>query len=304
MINKGLASFIVTFNRPKVLIETIRSICSQTVSPGKVLVVNNGDYVALEDLEFSGIELEQVTMGANGGPAAAAYFALKKLVEEKYEWIQWVDDDDPPRFPDLNEKLFAHLDFLRDDSIGIIAPVGSFFNENRGAAVRVTDDQIRNSKYLYVDTVAGNQCMVINKKVVQAGCLPIPELFFGFEETSFCLKVIKAGYRIVIPTDLFSLYRTAANRWGLTKADIRKIRTPAWRTYYSNRNLLYMFSHEFKKPASVVWIIARILARAFYCFFFRRSNNDSLELMYTLRAIRDGLTKRLGMTVMPEPKRY
>jgi GT2 family glycosyltransferase len=303
MIRSDFAAFIITFNRPEILHRTITHLYTQTVAPAKILIVNNG-----EKLDFStlsrpeGIDLEEHIMGFNSGPAGASHFAMVSLASRNFKWIQWIDDDDPPRIADLNERLFNHLEIVKDHTVGIIAPVGSYFNTRKGIAVRIGNSEIETNPYLDVQTVGGNQCMLINSAVIQKGCLPTSSLFFGFEETNFCLKVLQAGYRIVVPCDLFYEYRNLAGRWGLKKADIRKIEIPAWRNYYSIRNLIYMFLYEFKRPRVVINIIGRISARAFYNLIKHGPSRGFQEFYYTFLGIRDGVQKKLGLTVTPLAK--
>jgi hypothetical protein len=225
-----------------------------------------------------------------------------QLTSHNFKWIQWIDDDDPPRVENLNERLFDHLEIMKDQSIGIIAPVGSYFNSRTGVAIRVKNEDIVTNRYLPVQTVGGNQCMLINSAVVRSGCLPTSSLFFGFEETNFCLKVLHAGFKIVVPCDLFVEYRNLAGRWDLKRSDIRKIEIPAWRNYYSIRNLIFMFLYEFKKPSVVLRILGRVSLRAMYIFLRHGPARGFPELYYTFRAVKDGMQKKLGLTVKPLAK--
>lgn len=303
MVKFDLASFIITFNRPLMLLKTIRQLCLQNVCPSVILVVNNGIIVDLEDLDVpSGVKVKQHLIGSNIGPAGAAHWALQTLAAAGFQWIQWIDDDDPPRLQNLNERLFDHLKILNDESVGIIAPVGSFFDFNKGVTVRVQDYQLKRSGYLSVHTVAGNQCMLINKGVIDRNCLPNPALFFGFEETNFCLKVLNAGYKIIVPCELFAESRTLSKRWNLTSRDIRESEVSAWRSYYSIRNLVYMFLYEFKSRKAVFWTLLRVIPRAFYFLFSKGRRRGFQEIYFTFLAIGHGFSKRLGMTVQPEAK--
>lgn len=301
MIRSDFAAFIITFNRREILQRTIHHIGSQTIAPSKILVVNNGEPLDQSVTStIGGMEVEVHTMGFNSGPAGAAYFAMNALSAQGFRWIQWIDDDDPPKLENLNERLFAHLENLKTITVGIIAPMGSYFNSSAGVAVRVRDAEIVDNRYLHVQTVGGNQCMLINSKVVLAGCLPTPSLFFGFEETNFCLKVLNAGYQIIVPCDLFFEYRNLASRWDMKKSDLRKIKVLPWRNYYSVRNLIYMFLYEFKKPATAFHVITRATLKAIYGL--KQPSNGFSELYYTTVAIKDGVLKKLGVRVKPIPK--
>jgi GT2 family glycosyltransferase len=303
MTRSDFAAFIITFNRTDILYSTIRQICTQSVTPAKILIVNNGEKLNLNELpELGDVELEEHTMGFNSGPAGAAHYAMGRLERLGFKWIQWIDDDDPPKISNLNERLFRHLQEINDPKVGVIAPVGSYFNTRNGRAIRVRNEQIHNNRYLTVQTVGRNQCMLINSTVIRSGCLPTASLFFGFEETNFCLKVVEAGFSIIVPADLFSEYRTLAKRWDLSKKDATKFNIPPWRNYYSTRNLIYMFLYEFKKPGVVSRIIAGACLKALYSFVKRGPSWGVQELYFTFLGINDGFRRKLGLTVKPVSK--
>lgn len=301
MIRSDFAAFIITFNRPEILQHTIDHIGIQSIAPSTILVVNNGDPLPRRlNSGLSGMVIEECRMESNRGPSGAANFALTKLNAQGFKWIQWIDDDDPPKVKDLNERLFNHIEKLKLQNIGIIAPVGSYFNISRGATVRVKDSEILNNQYLHLHTVGGNQCMLISGSVVTSGCLPTEDLFFGFEETNFCLKVLNAGYKIIVPCDLFKEYRSMSSRWDLKKSDLRKTKILPWRNYYSVRNLIYMFLYEFKRPMVVLHIMARSVIKALYGL---KNPSDGFRGLYlTILAIKDGIFKKLGLTVKPLAK--
>ena len=303
MIRSDFAAFIITYNRREILQRTIQGIERQTVAPSKILVVNNGEPLdQTMNSGTTGMQLEVHAMGFNSGPAGAAHFAMNALSAQGFQWIQWIDDDDPPKVENLNERLFAHLENLKGINVGIIAPAGSYFNTSSGVAVRVKDGDVTNNRYLHVQTVGGNQCMLINSRVVLSGCLPTASLFFGFEETNFCLKVLNAGYKIIVPCDLFFEYRNLAGRWDMKESDLRKIKVLPWRNYYSVRNLIYMFLYEFKRPATALRVLTRAALKAINGL--KHPSNGFSELYYTTVAIKDGILKKLGIRVKPIPKHH
>src|SRR5262245_3583158 len=114
MTRSDLAAFVITFNRGEILQRTIHRIASQTVAPSKILVVNNGEPLSQSVVSDMGdVEVQIHTMGFNSGPAGAAHFAMTELAAQGFQWIQWIDDDDPPKVGNLNERLFDHLKNLK-----------------------------------------------------------------------------------------------------------------------------------------------------------------------------------------------
>src|SRR5688572_8834277 len=106
MTRSDFAAFIITFNRYEILQRTIDQIALQTVTPSKIIVVNNGEPLNLAvTSNIADMTVEVHTMGSNSGPAGAAHFAMKELNAQGFHWIQWIDDDDPPKLENLNARL-------------------------------------------------------------------------------------------------------------------------------------------------------------------------------------------------------
>ena len=70
MIRADFAAFVITYNRPGILLHTISELCKQTVTPAKIIIVNNGEKLDLDALRCSEeVDLEEHLMGFNSGPA-------------------------------------------------------------------------------------------------------------------------------------------------------------------------------------------------------------------------------------------
>ncbi len=262
-MEERFAGFIITYNRPVKLTETIEKVLSQTYSPEKLWIIDNSDN---EDTErkINTLTYENVIyhkVGYNAGPAGAAKIGLCLAAEEGVDWIYWGDDDDPPVFPNVFERLF---NIIRLESasykIGQIGIVGQYFDEKRGLLVRISDKQLKNSKTLPVDNIAGNQCKLINARVVTMGIYPDEELFFGFEELSFDVKLKIAGFQSVIDGSFQYTLREKYGKLGFKKGVVRKRNVNSlWRNYYSTRNLLYILKDNGYYTAVVYQIIRRLL---------------------------------------------
>ena len=251
------AAFIMTYERPAVVINTIRKIFEQTLPPQKVLVVDNSETsqtsAALKAMADPRIEYLRV--GYNAGPAGAAKRGLRKLKEEGFEWIHWADDDDPPAFNDAFEVLLDNV----DGSVGVIGAVGSKFDWRTGLKKRYPDDQL--TGILSADSIGGGYCMIVNAKAVTAETLPDENLFFGMEEFDFCQRVKRTGFSVVVSGELMYRYRKLNNKLGVDKRpsllprrSIAQIR----REYYSYRNAIYLMIRTYKKPLLVLRYLLRI----------------------------------------------
>ncbi|GGZ12826.1 hypothetical protein GCM10007049_00660 [Echinicola pacifica] len=253
--NSGVGGFIITFDRADTLIETINSVLKQTICFKVLWIIDNGDspkvLQLLESVQNKIIKYHQV--GYNAGPAGAARIGLELCYKDNLEWIYWGDDDDPPLFKDTIEKLIQTASNY--PLPGIIGAVGHFFDPYTGKIIRTNNDQLDTEGGLIVDSIAGNMTMIVHSNVIEKGVLPDDDLFFGFEELDFCLRVKKLGFDILVDKKIFKRHREFFNRTDVKiKIYKKKPIDKLWREYYSTRNLLYISrkNHFFIMKLSVL----------------------------------------------------
>jgi GT2 family glycosyltransferase len=239
------AAFIITYERPLLILSTINQIFAQTFPPQKILVIDNSLTDSTEKVirDAGDDRVEYVKMGFNGGPAGAAAVGLRRLAEEGYDWIHWADDNDPPRFPDCFECLLKKV----DASIGVIGAVGSKFNWRTGLRERYKDSELHG--LLSVDAIGGNFCMIVNSKAISDATLPDTKLFFGLEEFEFCQKIKSSGFRICVDGDLLYRHRQTSKMGEAEKKPSlvpRRSYETLKRDYYSYRNGIYLMVYRFR----------------------------------------------------------
>ena len=177
------AGFIMTYERETILNDTIQAIFSQTLSPEKILIVDNSATHKTEELikTLNNPKVIYHRVGYNSGPAGAAAIGLQILANEGYDWIYWGDDDDPPVFNTTFEILLKTA--LTDLKCGCVGVVGQFFNRKSGFIKRVLDEQLQSQGTLEVDTIAGGMSKIVNgSMILNLSILPEEKLFFSFED--------------------------------------------------------------------------------------------------------------------------
>lgn len=234
----------MTFERPTEVREMILKLKEQSVSPDKILIVDNSasldTQLLVEDIGDPAIHYFRV--GMNSGPAGAAHFGLKILASEGFDWIYWGDDDDPPRNPNDFKILFEVLRRANSsyERIGIVGKAGGKFNKLTGRTSSFRNRELKDG-IMEADFVPGNNISIINGSMINEGIQPNQKLFFGFEELDFCLKVKRAGYRIIFDSAAFLERRKSSGRghpdykW---KGQSIGMHDKLWRQYYSTRNML------------------------------------------------------------------
>ena len=299
------AAFVITYKRPQVLVQTIHSIFKQSVVPVKLLIVDNdteqSGKTVLKELE--GLPVEYYSVGFNSGPAGGAYEGLKNLFTQGYEWVLWLDDDDPPRFNDQMEALADVIERNKHlASFGMTGSVGQLYNANRGEIVRVTDEALLPGVDIEVDQIAGNMFPFINKKVFDAGVLPDNKLFFGFEDLDFGLRVQNAGFKIIISGKEMYRHREFSGRLNFKRATYteKKIST-LWREYYGMRALMNIITRDRPNILAFIRFSLKCVLKIIYGFKFGFSYG-AVNLKYIALGYFHGLINKMGLTILPIKK--
>tara|TARA_R110002020_G_scaffold335371_4_gene550539 strand:+ start:105 stop:992 length:888 start_codon:yes stop_codon:yes gene_type:complete len=257
-----LGAFIITYNRPEVLIQTIDSVFLQSYPPDFLYIVDNSENLET-DHAIAGLldnRIKYFRMGYNAGPAGAAAKGLELCTQDGADWIYWGDDNDPPFRSDCFERLL----YIHDAHTfcGVLGAVGHFFDRKKGVIKRIQTRLLEKKDWVEVDSIAGGMCMLVSAEVVKAGVLPDKDLFFGFEELDFCLKVSRKGFALVVDCKLFLEARKETGRLDFERPAYQQKKNLA-REYYSLRNLLYI-SDTLTLNAMKKRLVLKWFAKAFY----------------------------------------
>lgn len=277
--NFSFAAFVMTYKRPLILKETIHKMINQSHHPSKILIIDNDPECSAKDiqLEFSETEVCYYAVGYNSGPAGAAKAGLEILSKGGYQWIAWMDDDDPPVFENTFEILLQTA--VANEKCGCVGTVGQYFNKKNGLMVRVADSELEGSGTLTVDNIAGGMCKIVNAAVcTKANVFPDSSLFYGFEELDFDIRLQQAGYVLLVDKELYKKHRVYYNRVGLQYIrGLKKDMNRLWREYYSTRNSLI-----------ILWKNAyyRALFISFFRFFIKLFTSFRYGLRYGILTFR------------------
>lgn len=297
----SLGAFVITFRRPAVVADTVRQLLAQTRPPERILVIDNAAAPKTEAALGVLGEPRVVyhAMAENAGPAGAAAYALSRLRDEGFEWILWGDDDDPPRTEDTLERLVDLIETHDGPDLGGVAAVGALWDWRRGETRRLPDDQLEGVRE--VDAIGGNQCLILRSAALTTAGLPDPRLFFGLEEIELCLRIRRAGYRLLVDGKLMRQHRQLAGRLGVTVRRRPHRRHPPatlWRRYYNTRNYVYLMRRTFNRHDLAWRELAKALARAAVAW----TAGPRYGWLYTrmqLAGLRDGFAGRMGRTIDP-----
>jgi len=298
------ASFVVTFNRPLVLKQTIEILLKQTRPPDALLIVDNGNSPETEALvrSFGDERLQYSAPGSNLGSAGGCAYGLEWFYERGFDWIHCGDDDDPPKTADTLERLLAIVEHENDDKLGCVAAFGNLWDWRTGQFKRIEDDQL--TGLIDVDAVGGNSQLIVSRDVIRSVGVPEKQFFFGFYDPLYCLRLKRAGYRIMIDGRLTQEYRVKSGRLNFKLRSALLPRDSAnsmWRRFYVTRNYIFSMTRTFGRPDLARREAFRAMGRALASW----GHGPAYGLAFTklqLRGVWDGYRGRLGRTIEPNPK--
>jgi len=294
-------ALVMTYRRPEILRRTLEIHLAQTRPPDLILVADNGrcDETAEAVRSLGERSLVYLAMPDNVGPAGAGAHGLGWLLARDYDWIYWGGDDDPPQTGDIFAALLSLAQTAPDD-VAAVGVVGSRWDWRRGEQRRPLDREL--VALLEVDVIGSNQQLWLRREAVASVGLPEERFFFGLEEVEYCLRLRRAGFRLLVDGPVMREHRLRAGRLGLGPRPRsllpRQARGSLWRRYYSTRNYIYMMNRLFGRPD----LARREAAKAAIRCLMALSAGSSYARAFAelqLAGVRDGYRERLGRRFLP-----
>lgn len=301
--HQKFAAFIITRDRIKHLEHTIQELQQQTVPPSLILIVDNSEkeHTREQYADYKVEGIQYLHTGYNAGPAGGAHIGLKTLFEQGYEWVMWVDDDDPPKFRDLTESLVKIIDNHQQIRLGMVGAVGEKFNKNAAKTIRFRDDELKG--YLRADTISGNMFPLVNRKVYEEGLLPDKDLFFGYEDLDFGLLLKRKNWEILVSGELHLRHRELAGRIGLKRSIYqRKKMSSVWREYYSTRSLMKILLYREQNILAALRYFFKTIIKSVYVFGYGFSYG-SINFLYLWLGLIHGILNKKGQFIQPVAKK-
>ena len=299
-MSKG-GAFFVTYKRPDDLRKSIESLFNQTTKPDLLVIVDNSPSADNESVIAAfQQDIAYLPMADNTGSAGGIAIGIHWLYDRGCDWIYCGDDDNPPRSLETIERLISLL--KESDDVGAAGAVGAKWDWKKGQLVRIADQSL--SGILEVDVIGGSGQMILRRETIDRIGLPAKELFFGYPDVEYCLRIRKAGLRILVDGDLMMSYRVAANRLNIVQ---KRLPTPRrryesiWRNYYTSRNYIYMMNNTFHRPDLAGREILRAFVRSVFSWFRGFRYGASFTTLQS-RAVFDGIFGKLGRRVPPGTK--
>lgn len=295
-----LTAVVVTYNRLSLLKQTVNCLLEQTCPLQQIYIVNNGSTDGTK--EWLDIQ-EQITVihQANVGGSGGFYTGIQRAFQDGADWIWCMDDDVFPR-PTCLEQLLKESN---RPNTGILAPRrlldGKIYTNDFQEYDLTHPFASMYQQKLAKQTVDGPveikgtafEGPLIRREVVENIGLPNKDLFIFCDDTDYCLRAVKAGFKIYyIPDALMDKQLFFSDDSWAVRNQKKK-----WKRFYQIRNATYL-NHHYGENFGVKYlrgfmqVIGYIIPAFFTAPFSKAWNWKDIPALW--KAYRNGLKENLG----------
>jgi GT2 family glycosyltransferase len=295
-----LTAVVVTYNRLSLLKRTVNCLLEQTCPLDQIYIVNNGSTDGTKEWLDS---QEQITVihQANVGGSGGFYTGIQRAFQDGADWIWCMDDDVFPR-PTCLELLLKETN---RPHIGILAPrrlldgkiYTNDFQEYDLTHPFASMYQQRLAKQIVDSPVeikgTAFEGPFIHRDVVDTIGLPNKDFFIFCDDTDYCLRAVKAGFKIYyIPDALMDKQLFFSNDSWAVRNQKKK-----WKRFYQIRNATYL-NHHYGENIGVKYlrgfmqVIGYIIPAFFTAPFSKAWNWKDIPALW--KAYQNGLKENLG----------
>jgi GT2 family glycosyltransferase len=287
---------ILNTNRRDDTLECVESLIRSSYQNSRIIVLDNASTDGSAGaLRAAYPHVRVIDLATNLGYAGNNNVGIAAALESGAEWVL-VLNEDTILADDCVAKLVRAA--TPDRRIGIVGPTVLHYDEPdviQSAGGRLGRDWTsyhldQNTRHQGqrpdsrdVDWISGCAIMVRRDVIDQVGMID-PRYFYFWEETEWCLRATRAGWRVV--------HVPAAKVWH--KGVQRDYRPAPYVTYYATRNRLLTLSKH--RAPTTVWLLAWLqIARTLASWTIRskwRDMRDHRRAMW--RGVSDFLGRRWG----------
>lgn len=271
-----IAAIVPTFNRKRLLIDCLQSLCSQTYKPKTIFVCNNkstdGTIEYLQEQGYfntliNGVEIKYLEMPINGGGAMGFSIGMKTAYEDGVYDAFWMMDDDGLPKEDCLEYLVSYLNvydyispivYSRSNPTELVSPLNGSTNPEQICKVYGNGDFIKG----YCNPFNGS---LFSKNLVDYVGFPQKELFIYGDEMNYHLRCIMHGFEpITIPCAIH--FHPPFDTKGTTKFGVVNFKPIKVAMYCQWRNNIYNKKIRFRKEPikTVVKILNYFIMHNFF----------------------------------------
>lgn len=294
----SVAAVIPTFNRKKLLVECLQSLCRQTYRPKSIFICDNkstdgtSEYLREHgyfDTVINGVEIIYLEMPINGGGAMGFSMGMQRAYERGIYDAFWMMDDDGLPKENCLECLVSYLvdyDYIspivysRTNPKELVSPLAGSSNPVQIRKLYGDGDIVKG----YCNPFNGG---LFSKTLVDKVGFPKKELFIYGDEMNYHLRCIMHGFQpVAIPCAIH--YHPPFDTKGTIKFGVVNFKPNKVAMYCQWRNNIYNKKIRFsKEPFMVVFKILNYFLA--HNFFFIVKHPSSKWLSIYNRAFFAGL---------------
>lgn len=272
------AIVIVTYNRVKLLRESVTQAVNQTIRPASIIVVNNastddtGAY--LESLTSQDI-IDVVNLSQNIGGAGGFAKGIECALEKDVECVLVIDDDALIAKDYMEKILRAREQYPNYRAFaGVVETEGEIdlYHRRNFSKSGLMTRNVRRKQYKedYFTCNCASFCgMVVDIGLIRQIGLPHPEYFISFDDTEYSLRICRYSKFLVIVSAKLNHKREPEH--------LRYPRRYSWKDYYAIRNRLLMVKEHgniLDKVINFIDIFIHIIFRNWWFGLIRRDHYD------------------------------
>lgn len=272
MNNKKVQAVVVTYNRKKLLIRCLESLCSQQYKLDKIIIVDNASiddtYQVVDSYKEKYPRLiHYIKLPTNIGGAGGFSVGFETAIKLGADWILIMDDDAAPcsdyisilmkyaeRYPEvgclIGTEYVGYSDRIAYGGRRRIVNPNSLFE------APVSKSEYK-KPFFFIDslTFVGP---LIHRDIIKKSGYPDKNFFIYFDDTDYSFRMRKYT-KIMHVTDAKIIHRTNFDN------DIIEEGKKEWRRFYRYRNDLVVKKRYIANPFyKVVYILKTFLNRVYY----------------------------------------
>lgn len=240
---------IVTFNRKKLLLESLDALMNQTIKPKKIVVFDNHSTDETQmavskkyDINNNDI-IEYVYATKNLGGSAGYYYGIKKMLEFQIDWISLSDDD-----AIYSSNFFQIIEKQINYNANVMAFSGTVrLNDKRNSIQYVHRKHLKNMKNFSVkksneaeykkDVFEVDEAtfvgLVIKTDLIRKIGLPHKRYFIWNDDAEYSLRIRKYS-KIINCNKAIVVHKTKLIPGVIT----------TWKDYYGFRNYILLLDEH------------------------------------------------------------
>ena len=263
----GVTAAVLTHMRPRLAGDAVRYLLDvEGFPPERVVVVVNGEGGVDADAESRGVRICRLPQ--NVGPAGGFRRALEEaFADPGTRWAYLCEDDvtllqlPAPRVAGLLERVEG-LEPAERARVGAVVAFGRRFVARSGHAENVVPRLGSPGELAPVDVTTWGATLVA-RRGFDAGVLPDPALFFGFEDFDYYCALRQAGLTVlvdVVTARRVAHLQTSAAREAALRRDRPVDDEEPWRAYYFARNF-FALARRHGRRSWIAWHLLYSLRR-------------------------------------------